>query len=235
MSGDILTFPEDATGSASEYIALERAVNNQVIRTRKNAGDLKVIATGGSAETKLSDHMASFVPNTGVSTIAGKKSFSASGFTVNGAAAAAGTMDVLVARKTGIANNTATAVITVTVPNAEHNAAIFLDMLGHLGAGTDTSESSRCATGAIVLARTTGVATVATAATLTTAQIATVSGGGTLTLAYGVSSITGAVGVTQTFDITVTLVVTGTITDHTVVVSARLLNSIGTGVTMAAA
>jgi len=150
------------------------------------------------------------------------------------AANAAGAQREIVVRKTGIADNTATSIITVTVPNSEHNAAIFLDILAHLGTGTDLSESSRCATGAIVLARKTGVDTVATAATLTTTQIATTSGGGTLTLAYGVSSITGASSATQTVDIQVTLVKTGTITDLTAVVSARLLNSLATGVTMAA-
>ena len=154
---------------------------------------------------------------------------------VLGTSAGAGSEHTLVVRKTGIANNSATAVITVTVPNAAHNAAIFLDILGHLGTGTDASESSRCATGSIVLARTAGVDTVAVASTLEAATIATVSGGGTLTLAYAVSAISGASSATQTFNITLTLVVTGTITDHTAVVSARLLNSAATGVTMAAA
>lgn len=152
-----------------------------------------------------------------------------------GAAGAAGTLTRLVVRKTGIANNTATAVITVTVPNGMHAAAIRLTILGHLGTGTDTFESARCAEGLIVLARQTGAATVAVAATLALAQIATAAGGGTLTLAYGVSSMTGAVGATQTFDITLTLVVTGTITDHQAVVFAELVNSAAGGVTMAQA
>lgn len=161
----------------------------------------------------------------------------AGGFTALrfGTSGSAGSQNTLLVRKTGIADATATAIITVTVPNAAHNAAIFLDILGHLGTGTDASESSRCATGCIVLARTSGADTVATAATLDTAQIATVSGGGTLTLAYDVSSLTGASSATQTFTIRLTLTVTGTITDHTAVVSARLLNSLGTGVTIAAA
>lgn len=177
---------------------------------------------------------ASFVMTEGAQTKNGKLTLGAASFALNGAAAAAGSQDTLVVRKTGIADNTATDVITVTVPNANHNAAIELLILAHLGTGTDASESSRCATGIVVLARTTGVATVAAASTLAQAQIATVAGGGTLTLAYGVSAMTGAAGATQTFTIQLTLVVTGTITDHTAVVSARLLNSLGTGVTMAA-
>jgi hypothetical protein len=149
--------------------------------------------------------------------------------------AAVGSQHTIVVRKTGIADATATAIITVTVPNAAHNAAIFLDILGHLGTGTDASESSRTATGSVVIARTSGADTVAVVSTLEAAQIATVSGGGTLTLAYDLSALTGASSATQTFTIRLTLTVTGTITDHTAVVSARLLNSLATGVTMAAA
>lgn len=138
-------------------------------------------------------------------------------------------------KKTGIADNTATSVITVTVPNANHAAAIRLTMLATMGVGTDAFESSRVATGTVVLARTTGANVVAAASTIDGAQIATVSGGGTITLAYGVSSVTGAVGAVNTFDIQVTIVVTGTITSHQVVVVAELVNAEATGVTMAAA
>lgn len=151
------------------------------------------------------------------------------------ASGAAGWTGTLAARKTGIANNTATDVITVTVPNGNHNSALFLDIMAHLGTGTDASESTRVATGVITIARTTGAATVAVASTLAQAAIATVAGGGTLTLAYGVSAMTGAVGATQTFTVQVTLVVTGTITDHVAMVFARSLNSAASGITMAAA
>ena len=135
--------------------------------------------------------------------------------------------------KTGIANNSATSILRVTVPNGNQNAAIELSLVAWLGTGTDASESTRYAFGSVVLARTPGVATVAAAATLASAQIATVGSGGTLTLAYGVSSMTGAVGVTQTFDIQVTLVVTGTITDHACMFEARLLNGQDNGITIA--
>jgi hypothetical protein len=151
------------------------------------------------------------------------------------AVGAVGSMDYKVFAKTGIADNTATAVITVTVPNGEVNAGLFLDIVGHLGTGTDLSESTRVATGVIAIARKTGAAAVGVASTLAQAQIATTAGGATLTLAYAVSSITGAVGATNTFDVTVTLVKTGTVDDHKVVIGARLLNSLATGATMAAA
>lgn len=146
----------------------------------------------------------------------------------------AGNVRTLAGLKTGIADNTATSIIRVTVPNGNQNAAIQLSLVAWLGAGTDVSESTRFALGAVVLARQTGVATVAAAATLALAQIATVATGGTLTLAYGVSSITGAVGVEQTFDIQVTLVKTGTITDLSCMFDAKLMNGQNQGITIAA-
>jgi hypothetical protein len=146
----------------------------------------------------------------------------------------AGSVETLNGRKTGIANNTATSIIRVTVPNGNINAGIKIDLVGWLGTGTDASESTRVATGFIAIARQTGVTGVAVAATLALAQIATAAGGGTLTLAYSVAAFSGAVGVTQTFDIQVTAVVTGTITDHAVMFDAKLMNGADNGVTMAA-
>lgn len=154
--------------------------------------------------------------------------------TVSGVGAAT-CIDTLLVKKLAIADNTATSLITVTVPNANHAAAIRVTLLATLGTGTDAFESSRVATGTIVLARTTGANVVAVVSTIAQAQIATVSGGGTLTLAYGVSAITGAVGAVNTFDIQVTLVVAGTITDHQCVILAELINAEASGCTMAAA
>ena len=141
----------------------------------------------------------------------------------------------LVHLKKGIADNTATAVITVTVPNKNVSAGIFLELVGALGTGTDTFESTRIATGAIAIARQAGANVVPAAATLGHAQIATVSGGGTLTLAYAVSAVTGGVAAVNTFTITVTLAKTGTITDLQCMVRARLLDAEGAGVAMARA
>lgn len=146
----------------------------------------------------------------------------------------AGNTSTLAGLKTGIADNTATSILRVTVPNGNQNAAIELSLVAWLGAGTDVSESTRYAFGAVVLARQTGVATVAVAAALTSAQIATVATGGTLTLAYSVSAVSGAVGVDQTFDIQVTLVKTGTITDLSCMFDAKLMNGQNLGVRIAA-
>jgi hypothetical protein len=141
----------------------------------------------------------------------------------------------LVHKKTGIADNTATDLLTVTVPNGNHAAAIRLVLVGTLGTGTDTFESTRVALGMVVLARQTGANVVATAVALSNAGIATVSGGATLTLAYAVSAVTGAVGAVNTFTVTVTLVKTGTVNDHQCVVFAELVNAEASGVTVAGA
>lgn len=154
--------------------------------------------------------------------------------TVSGVGAATSKNQLLI-KKTAIADNTATDLITVTVPNGEHAAAIRLTFLASLGTGTDTFESSRCAEGMVVLARKTGVNVVGATATLTLEQIATTSGGGTLTLAYDLGSVSGAVGATNTFTIRATLVATGTITDLQCVVLAELINAEASGVTIAAA
>lgn len=227
-AGTLDVFPATAAKGKIRIAAADQAGDTTLTLTNDSQAGARTYSIPDAGTN------ASFVLTAGAQSIAGKKSFTNAAQALGGTSGGAGVLDALVVRKTGIADNTATDIITVTVPNAEHNAAIFLDILGHLGAGTDTSESSRCATGVVVLARKTGEATVATVSTLAQTQIATTAGGGTLTLAYDVSAMTGAVGATQTFTIRLTMVVTGTITNHTAVVAARLLNSAATGVTIAA-
>lgn len=133
---------------------------------------------------------------------------------------------------TGIADNSATAVFTVTVPNANHAAGVEIFFLSSNGS-TDAFESSRIAIGTVVLARTAGVDTVAVANALTNDGIATVGSGATHTLAYGVSAISGASSATQTFTVTVTIDDSGNTGSNQVVAIARLLNAEATGVTIA--
>ena len=150
----------------------------------------------------------------------------------NGAAGGANTIHDFIIVDKACADNTATDMITVTVPNSNQSAVIIVDLLGSSG-GSDAYESSRYAQGAVVLARTTGANVVAAAATLELAQIATVSGGDTFTLAYAVSSITGAVGAVNTFTITVTLNSVGN-QALTCMAHARVINKVASGVTIAA-
>jgi hypothetical protein len=203
-----------SSGVATPDVALSRGAANRL--------DL---ATGDSLEL-ISGGLGVGVITTTAGNVA------ASGAYQIGAAAAATSIYKIVKKVTGIADNSATAVLTVTVPNANHAAAIKLTLLSSNGS-TDAFESSRTAQGAIVLARTTGVTTVATAATLTLTGIATVAAGATHTLAYGVTAMSGAAGATQTFDITVTIDDSGNLGSNQVVVLAELINAEATGVTVA--
>jgi|CXWL01.1.fsa_nt_gi hypothetical protein len=212
-AGSVDIFPTTASSGKLTISAADNAGNTTTTLTNRSQAGARTYTIGDAGAS------ADFVL--------------ARGATVSGVGAAKG-LDVLLVEKTAIADNTATSVITVTVPNANHAAAIRLTLLATMSTGTDAFESSRVATGTIVLSRTTGANVVAAASTIAQAQIATVSGGGTITLAYGVSSVTGAVGATNTFDVQVTIVVTGTITDHRAIVLAELINSQATGVTMAA-
>lgn len=148
-----------------------------------------------------------------------------------GNAGAATTSSKLQKKVTAIADNTATAILTVTVPNANHAALVKLTLLTSNG-GTDAFESSRTSTGEVVLARTAGVDTVAAASALVS-QIATVSGGATHTTAVSVSAMTGAASATQTFTIQVTIDDSGNLGASQCVVLAEVLNAEVTGVTIA--
>lgn len=147
-------------------------------------------------------------------------------------------VQVFYAKKTGVADNTATDLLTVTVPNANQSATLFLFLVSANGS-TDAFESSRGAFGQVTIARTTGANVVAAAATLALEQIATVSGGATHTLAYGVSAVSGAVGATNTFTVQGTVNDSGGTGSNQVMILAVLINSEGTsaarGITIAAA
>lgn len=150
---------------------------------------------------------------------------------LGGVAAAATSALSLTKKVTSIADNTATDVLTVTIPNANHAAAIKLTFLSSNGS-IDAFESSRVATGHVVVARTTGANAVAAVTAIADAAIATVSGGATHTLAYGVSAISGAVGATNTFTIQVTIDDSGNTGSNQVVVIATLINAESTGITI---
>ena len=165
-------------------------------------------------------------------TLTATRMVASSSRTLGGATAAATTCYSITKKVTSIADNTATDILTVTIPNANHAATIRLLLLSSNG-GTDAFESSRTASGSVVVARTTGANAVAAASTIDAAQIATVSGGATHTLAYSVSAISGAVGDPNTFTIQVTIDDSGNLGSNQLVVFAELLNAESTGVTIA--
>lgn len=152
-----------------------------------------------------------------------------------GIAAAATTFMDLTKVVTGIANNTATDVITVTVPNAAHAAMITVDITGSLGAGgaIGAFEATGVTRYQIAVARTAGVATVATASSAIGGATSAVAGASTITVTAVVSAITGAVGVTQTFTIQVTIAHgSGSSTNHSAVIRCAVLNANATGITI---
>jgi hypothetical protein len=147
----------------------------------------------------------------------------------------AGTDTILVKTVTAIANNTATDVLTVTVPNASESATIGLTIHGALGAGGAVGANECAATGygQIVIARTAGVASVETAATIADTASSCVAGATTMTLAYAVTANTGANSAVQTFTIQVTIARGGgSSTNHVAVIQADLLNLNGSGITI---
>lgn len=150
-------------------------------------------------------------------------------------AAGAGTDTALTKVVTGIADAVATPVLTVTVPNAGHAAVVHVRVLGSIGAGGAIAayECSATLEGNIVVARTSGVATVATASTAAQTASSCVAGATTITLAYSVSAMTGATGATQTFAVQATITKGGgSSANHRAVIVAEVLNSAAAGVTV---
>lgn len=155
---------------------------------------------------------------------------------LGGGAAGSATSDRFLTKTvTGIADATATTVLTVTVPNAAHSATIPIVINGSIGAGgaVGADECTATAYGQVVLTRTAGLATVATATTLADTGSACVAGATTITLAYSVTSMTGANSATQTFNIQVTITKGGGASaNHIAVVEADVLNANASGVTV---
>jgi hypothetical protein len=143
----------------------------------------------------------------------------------------------LIKETTAIADNTATAIYTVTVPNAANGCTIALTLTGYEGAGgaIGAGEAVYTAYGQVVVARTPGVAAVATAVALSNTGKSNVAGAdSTGTFAYAVTAMVGGVGATQTFTITVTIAHgTGAATNHICLSEAVLYNINNSGITIA--
>lgn len=154
-----------------------------------------------------------------------------------GVPGAATVQDTITKTVTGFTDTTAKDVFTVTVPNAAHAAIITLDLLGILGAGGSigAGEATMVSHYQLVLARTAGVATVATLSSAIGGAAATVAGGSAITSVVAtVSTMTGAVSATQTFTIKVAITRSGAgATNHVLDAVARLLNHAASGVTIA--
>lgn len=217
-SNVVLGLPQDINVGASPTFATVKHSN-------LTSGRVPIVTTDGA----LTDD-ADLTFATDTLTVA--KTVTSTSQTLGGAAAAATTAYSLTKKITGIADNTATTVFTLTIPNGRHAATARLLFLSSNGS-TDAFESSRTASGSVVIARTTGLNAVVAASAIAHEQIATVAGGATHTLAYSVSAVSGAVGATNTCDIQVTVDDSGNLGSNQVVCFVQLLNSEASGVTIA--
>lgn len=147
----------------------------------------------------------------------------------------AASQNKLVKSVTAFTDATPKDILTVTVPNAAHAAVVKLTILGSLGASgaVGAFECSATLDGSVVVARTAGLATVATAATAGLTASSCVAGATTIALAYGVTGMTGNNDATQTFTVQATITKGGGgSAAHTAVILAEVVNSQATGVTI---
>lgn len=135
-----------------------------------------------------------------------------------------------------IADNVATTIATITVPNAVATATIRLTAQGALGAGGAIGAGEAMASNSwnIVLARTAGVNVVAQISAAYGADAANVAGAATCTAVVTLGAVAGAVGATNTVPVQITIVKSGGASDnHTATWEAVVLNASATGVTIA--
>ncbi len=109
--------------------------------------------------------------------------------------------------RTGITNNSAASLWTVSVPNAAHNAAYKVTVTTYLGAGgaVGAGEAASVQTYYGVLARTAGVDTVKGLSSAVGGATAAVAGAATNTTTITQSANSGTSAQTQTYDIQVTI------------------------------
>lgn len=137
---------------------------------------------------------------------------------------------------TAIANASATAVLTITIPNAAHSAQIYIEVCGSLGAGGAIGANEATATNCytITLTRTAGVNAVAAISGASGATAVNVAGAATVTCTAALSAVSGAVGASNTFTVNVTITRSGgSSTNHTCLVYAKVMNANATGITVA--
>lgn len=166
-----------------------------------------------------------------------KNSLTADVLNLNGAPGAAES-SVRFTKKVGsIPNNSATAVLTVTVPNEQHIAKIKLDMTAICGAGgaVGVGEAMAELEATVRIVRRAGLATAPNVTTRETSQTQNVSGGATLTtFSVALSSISGAASAEQTFTVNVTIARnSGSADNHMCLFEVTVINENASGITAA--
>lgn len=161
-----------------------------------------------------------------------------SGATAGGSANSAYT---LLKTVTGIQDDTATTVYTVTIPNPGTglyaSAIIDLTFVGIIGAGgtIGAGEGAAGGTATVTVTRTPGANAVANASALAQTSTASVSGGDTMTFAYSLGSVSGSATATNTFTIQVTCDddTNTSANNHVCIAAATVYNPAASGVTIA--
>lgn len=137
---------------------------------------------------------------------------------------------------TGLLDTVATAVLTITVPNAQHAAIVDLEFCAILGAGgaIGAGEATRISKYQLILARTAGVNLVATLTAAIGGAEAHVAGATSIATAVAtLQAVAGAVGVANTVAILLAITKTGgASTNHVAVVRYNILGQ-NAGVTIA--
>lgn len=151
-----------------------------------------------------------------------------------GAAGGALTYATLRKAVTGIVDNTATNVLTITVPNVLANAVVRVTIVGiagasgAIGAGEDLTAVSYN----IAVTRTPGVAMGATVSTAFGSAAAVVVGAGTMTTVGAITLVGEGVTVTNTGQFKATVDQSSTSSLHVCLVYAECFNYLAGGVTI---
>jgi hypothetical protein len=157
-------------------------------------------------------------------------------FSVGGAAGGAASSNKLTKQVASIADNTATAVLTVTVPNGAHSGRLRITLTGSLGAGgaVGANEATGCVTYDFTIARVAGANAVVTASTAFGSATCGVAGADTITVTAAASAVSGAVGAANTFTVQVKIARgSGSSANHTCLVVAEIANANASGITIA--
>lgn len=134
-----------------------------------------------------------------------------------------------------IADNTATDVLTVTIPNAAHSGQLYIELCGSLGAGGAVGANEATAVNCYTVAftRTAGVNAVATISAASGAAACAVAGAATATCTGTLSAVTGAAGASNSFTVKATIARSGgSSANHTCLVYAKLMNANASGITI---
>jgi hypothetical protein len=229
------------TVAASKFVAVD--ANKHIDVLGLPAGGLKIGATGSEVAVASTAAELNTLNTVTAGTVAASKAVVVNAakaidtigvtgalvFGGTGTAGDAGSATLLAKTIINVADNTATDIATVTVPNAINGAAIRVTAMGMLGDGDSTDSKIYM----IGISRIAGAATKATASTAT-AVGATTGATANATLTISVTGMTGGNTATQTFTIQGKVARSaGASTNHVIVIKIELLNAKATGITIA--